>query len=192
VITQDDVTYWGSDLVGMAQRAAADVVGPEIQRLRAQNAHLQQLAARSQNAEIQRTLDARVPGWRATYANPDFAAWLAAQDDYSGAVRSQLLRDAVAKGDSARVAAIYHGFQQETGHQAPAHQSRAPQSRPAATGGPRIYSRQDIANLYARRRKGEINDATWARWEPAIIKAANEGRIAGGLDRDGNKLTELR
>jgi hypothetical protein len=27
---------------------------------------------------------------------------------------------------------------------------------------------------------------------PAIIKAANEGRIAGALDRDGNKLTELR
>jgi hypothetical protein len=46
--------------------------------------------------------------------------------------------------------------------------------------------------LYERRRKGQINDATWAKWEPAIIAAANEGRIAGALDRDGNKLTELR
>jgi hypothetical protein len=43
----------------------------------------------------------------------------------------------------------------------------------------RVYGRQEIAALYERRRKREINDATWAKWEPAIIAAANEGRIAG-------------
>jgi hypothetical protein len=149
------------------------------------------MAARSQNAEIQRTLDARVPGWRSTYANPDFADWLSQPDDYSGAVRSQLLRHAVSNGDAGRVAAIYQGFQQEAGRHAPAHQQRAYQSRSAATGG-NIYTRQQIADLYERRRKGLIDAATWAKWEPAIIKAANEGRIAGGLDRDGNKLTEIR
>jgi hypothetical protein len=42
------------------------------------------------------------------------------------------------------------------------------------------------------RRKGEINDANWAKWEQEIFAAANQGRIAGALDKDGNKLTELR
>jgi hypothetical protein len=46
--------------------------------------------------------------------------------------------------------------------------------------------------LYERRRKGEFTDAAWARTEQEIFNAANEGRIAGALDRDGNKLTELR
>jgi hypothetical protein len=105
-------------------------------------------------------------------------------------VRSQLLRDAVNRGDASRVAAIYSGYRQDAGYSAPAAQQRT-QSRPAATGG-NIYTRQQIADLYERRRKGEIDAATWAKWEPAIIKAANEGRIAGALDRDGNKLTELR
>ena len=72
--------------------------------------------------------------------------------------------------------------------------AKSPLSRsvPAATGGPRIYTRAQIANLYARRRKGEINDANWAKWEAEIFAAANQGRIAGALDRDGNKPTELR
>jgi hypothetical protein len=72
--------------------------------------------------------------------------------------------------------------------------AKSPLSRsvPAATGGPRIYTRAQIANLYARHRKGEINDANWAKWEAEIFAAANQGRIAGALDRDGNKPTELR
>jgi hypothetical protein len=41
-------------------------------------------------------------------------------------------------------------------------------------------------------REGEFNDTAWAKWEAEIVAAANQGRIAGALDRDGNKLTELR
>jgi hypothetical protein len=40
--------------------------------------------------------------------------------------------------------------------------------------------------------EGEINDANWAKWEQEIFAAANQGRIAEALDKDGNKLSELR
>jgi hypothetical protein len=110
-------------------------------------------------------------------------------DDYSGGIRSQLLRHAVSNGDAARVVNFYRGFQQEAGH--PQYRSRGSSARSPAVAD-NIYTRPQIQNLYERRRKGEINDAAWAKWEQEIFAAANQGRIAGALDKDGNKLTELR
>jgi hypothetical protein len=66
-------------------------------------------------------------------------------DDYSGGIRSQLLRNAVANGDAGRVVNFYKGFQQ-AGH-APAGQHGLSRQRHPATGGPRIYTRQQIAEL---------------------------------------------
>ena len=131
-------------------------------------------------------------GSRKAIPDPRFSQWLSQPDSYSGAVRSQLLRDAVAKGDAARVTAIYRGFIAESGRLPAASGQRSRQSAGAASGGPRVYSREDIRRFYEQRRLGHISDARWAQIEPAIITAANEGRIAGALDRDGNKLTELR
>jgi hypothetical protein len=127
-----------------------------------------------------------VPGWRRTYDDPAWREWLDAPDDFSGRERRQLLNDAAEKGDVHRVAAFFqHPPAAQHG------QARSYRSRQPATG-PRVYTRQQIQNLYERRRKGEFNDATWAKWEAEIFAAANQGRIAGALDRDGNKLTELR
>ena len=186
MITQDDVTNYGSELIDLTRRAAVDAVSPALNQLRAENQALRQMAARSQNANIQQELDRQIPGWRATYQDPRFADWLAAPDDYSGAVRSQLLRDAVAKGDGGRVAAIYRGFQQEAGH--PARQFRgAAQSRQPAIGGKPVYSREQIKRLYEQRRLGHINDANWARQEADIIAAGREGRVTSSFDKYGNE-----
>jgi hypothetical protein len=132
-----------------------------------------------------------VPNWRGIYADPRFGEWLSQPDEYSGSIRSQLMRNAVANGDATRVVAFYRGFGQ-AGHVPVGQHGRSYRSRQPATGGPRIYTRAQIANLYERRRKGEIDDAAWAKTEQEIFAAANQGRIAGTLDRDGNKLTELR
>jgi hypothetical protein len=185
-LTQDDFDSYGSDLIGMAQRAAADMVGPELQRLNAENAHLRQMAQRAQTASIQAALNRDVRDWRTTFADPRFSRWLEEQDSYSAATRSQLLRDAVAKGDADRVARIYQGFQRE-GYAPAAQQAR--QSR--QTGG-NIYTRQDIARLYEQHRKGEISDARWAQIEPDIFRALNQGRVAGALSlTDGTTMTRL-
>jgi hypothetical protein len=191
LITDQDRENYGSELIDMTQRAAMEALSPELQRLHAENQALRQMAARSQNSEIQRTLDQSVPGWRATYADERFSRWLSTPDDYSGAVRSQLLRDAVAKGDAGRVAAIYKGFRQEEGHQAPAHQPRAAQSRQTAPSSA-ILTRPQIAALYERHRKGEFNDDQWAQIEPAIFNAANQGRVVGAIGPDGMELSRWK
>jgi hypothetical protein len=193
MITKDDVENYGSELIDMTRRAALDALSPELQQLRAENQHLRGMAQRSQHLEIERALDRAIPAWREVYQNLAFSQWLSLPDGYSGDIRSQLMRNAVANGDAQRVVRFYLGFLAEHGAtDARSYQSRGGSSRGRTAPSGNIYTRQQIANLYERRRKGEFNDATWARTEQEIFNAANEGRIAGALDRDGNKLTELR
>jgi hypothetical protein len=191
LVTEQDRRDFGDDLIGLTQRAAYDVVGPALQQLRAENQHLRGMAQRSQRADIERALDARVPDWREVYGDVRFAQWLALPDFYSGAPRSQLMRHAVAVGDVGRVVAFYRGFLAEHGAAGERVPGQRPGTRSPATAKP-IYTRQQIAAFYEARRKGEINDANWARQEAEIMAAANQGRIAGAFDLDGNKLTELR
>jgi hypothetical protein len=188
LLTAQDEENYGSELLDMSKRAALDALGPELNALRQENQQLRGMAQQSQRAEIERALDQRVPSWRDVYQDPRFSSWLSQPDDFSGTTRSQLLRNAVANGDATRVVRFYQGFVAEAGQ--PQYRSR--QSAGAASGGSRVYTRPQIQNLCERRRKGEFNDATWAKWEQEIFAAANQGRIAGALDRDGNKLTELR
>jgi hypothetical protein len=188
---QSDVEDYGTALIDMTQRAAREVMAPELQRLHAENQQLRGMAQRSQRAEIERALDQSGIDWRSIYANPQFAAWLSEFDPYSAVPRSQLMRRAVANGDSNRVVNFYRGFIAEAGHP-PASSQRNQRRSPAAASGQPIYTRDAVKQLYERRRKGEIGDAAWARTEQEIFAAANQGRIAGALDKDGNKLTELR
>jgi len=186
MLSQVDYDNYGSELIDLTRRAAVEAVSPELQQLRAQNQHLRQMAARSQRAEIERALDQQIPNWHEIYQNPAFAAWLAQPDGYSGAVRSQLMRQAVDVGDAGRVVSFYRGFLAEGGYQTLAPQSRASQSRQPATSKP-IYSREQIKHLYDQRRHGTISDANWARIEADIIAAGREGRVTSSFDKYGNE-----
>jgi hypothetical protein len=189
MLSPADYENYGSDFIDLTKRAAVDAVGPELAQLRQQNVQLRQMAARSNTANIQAELDRAVPGWRERiYANPAFSTWLESPDDYNAATRSQLLRQAVAAGDSGRVVRIYQGFERE-GHHAPTGHTRTPQSR--QTGG-NIYTRPQIAKLYEQRRLGGIPDARWGPLEADIVRAAGEGRIAGALGPDGTQISRLR
>jgi hypothetical protein len=108
-------------------------------------------------------------------------------DDYSGGIRSQLMRNAVSNGDVGRVVAFYRGFLTEAGQpQYHSHQSRR---SPQASGNKPFYSREQIKQLYEQRRLGRINDANWARQEADIVKAAAEGRVVGAIGPDGTELS---
>ena len=189
-LTQQDRENYGDEFLDLTMRAAAEAVSPALNQLRAENQQLRQMAQRSQRAEIERTLDRDVPGWRERiYADPRFAEWLEEPDGYSDATRSQLLRRAVAAGDGGRVAAIYKGFERE-GHHASAGHQRSYESRQTASN---VYTRADIARLYEARRKGEISDADWARREADIFAASRQGRVAGALSLvDGTEMSRLR
>jgi hypothetical protein len=163
---------------------------PELQRLHAENQRLQGMAQRAQTSAIQAALDRDVPGWKERiFADPAFSTWLESPDPYNDGTRSQLLRRAVANGDADRVVRFYRGFLAE---HAPAGQQRAAQSRQTSAGG-NIYTRAQIASLYDRRRKGEISDTDWARWEADIFAASRQGRIVGALNlSDGTQMSRLR
>ena len=83
------------------------------------------------------------------------------------------------KGDATRVINFFRGFLQEAGA---GHLGQEyPRQAAAGASGRRLYSRSQIAEMWRLRRKGQINDADWARWEHEIIAAGREGRIAGAL-----------
>jgi hypothetical protein len=182
LVTAEDRENYCDALIDMTQRAAVEALSPEIAQLRAENQQLRAATARSQRDAIERALDRSLPTWRQIYQDPTFADWLSQPDDYSGNTRSQLLRNAVANGDAARVVAFYRGF-----HHAPGPRQQA-RSRQGASGSRPVYTRQQIANLYERRRKGEIDDARWARIEADIIAAASEGRVTSSFDKFGNEM----
>ena len=43
--------------------------------------------------------------------------------------------------------------------------------------------------MAAMRRKGQISDQEWAKWEHELIRAGREGRIRGALNNDGVTIT---
>jgi hypothetical protein len=189
-ITSQDVDDYGSAFIDFTRRAAVDAVRPELQRLHAENAELRQMAQQSQTANIQAALDRDLPQWRQVYSNPEFSDWLQSPDPYAGESRSQLLRRAVAAGDSNRVVRFYQGFLAEHGHASAAQRSH--QSRSPVTSGKRIYSRPEISSLYKRRRDGLIDDRSWAQIEADIFAASRQGRVIGALSLvDGTEMTRL-
>ena len=57
--------------------------------------------------------------------------------------------------------------------------------RSATPSGKPTYARSQITQMAAMRRRGEIGDAEWARWENELIAAGREGRIRGALEPAG-------
>jgi len=137
--------------------------------------------------EVQRNLhqqvERAVPNWAEINRDPRWLQWLNTPDVYTGRTRQWLLNDAVAAGSAGHVIAIFKGFLREAG-QAPAGQ--APQRRTSrAPSGKPVYSRGQINEMWAMRRKGQIGDQEWAKWEYELIAAGREGRIVGALNADG-------
>jgi hypothetical protein len=188
-VTAEDRENYGSELVDFSKRAALEALTPELQQLRAENQQLRHQQQRAQHLEIERQLDRSVPDWRDIYADSRFSQWLAEPDELSGTTRSQLLRNAVANGDVARVVRFYSGFQQEAG-QPPL--TGGQRSRQGATGAKRIYSREDIRRFYEQRRLGAIPDAKWGPIEADIVAAGREGRIVGAIGPDGTAMSRWR
>jgi hypothetical protein len=184
-LTNEDVQNFGSEMIDFATRAAHHAVGPELQRLHEENQELQDQLNSTAKMAIDQVLDREVPNWRQINADERFHSWLLMPEPYSGIIRDRLLKDAAAAANAQRVASFFKGFLREQGAAGQSSASPAPQrSRRAASGKP-LYTRDQITQMWARRRKGEINDADWARWEHELIAAGREGRVIAALNADG-------
>jgi hypothetical protein len=109
-VTDEDRAQYGTDLIGVMQRAAKEAVGPEVEALKRENAHLRQKVSSGSDVAIISALDSQIPNWRHINGMPEWHAWLRLRDVYSGGVRQQLLNAAKAAGDPSRVVAFFKGF----------------------------------------------------------------------------------
>jgi hypothetical protein len=177
-LTMDDERNFGPELLDVATRAARQAMAPELQQLHAENQHLHDQLTSTKKLAIDQYLDAHVPNWREINSSEKFHAWLLAPEIYSGVIRDRLLKDAAAKGDAARVANFFTSFIAAGNFPNPAARSATPSNKP-------IYTRGQITQMAAMRRRGQIPDPEWARWEVELVAAGREGRIIGALDPAG-------
>jgi hypothetical protein len=188
-LTQQDVNEYGNEVLDMAQRAALHAIAPELQRLADQNAEMRGRLARETQRNLFQTLDRAVPDWRRINDDPQWIAWLHGRHELSGLPRQRWLDDAVAQGDAGRVIEIFRGYlQTAAGHRGQERARQTAAGPPQATvTGRHVYSRPEIAKLYAAHQAGAYQgrEADWARQEQDIIAAGREGRVIGAKDVAG-------
>jgi hypothetical protein len=177
-LTIDDERNFGPELLDVATRAARQAMAPELQQLHDENLAMQNQLNANTKARIDRELDAAIPNWREINNSESFHAWLLSRDTYSGVVRDRLLKAAAAAGDAQRVINFFRGF--IAAGNVPANTAAR-----SATPSGKVYTRGQITQMASMRRRGEIGDAEWMRWEHEIIAAGREGRIRGALDLAG-------
>jgi hypothetical protein len=190
MLTRQDLDNFGPELLDVATRAARHALAPELQQLHEENQQLRNEVGRAAKMSIDQYLDREVPNWRQINADERFHSWLLMPDTYSGVIRDRLLKDAAHAANAQRVASFFKGFLQEQGAGVQAPASPAPQRARRAPSGRPIYTRGQISEMWARRRKGEISDEQWARWEYELCLASKEGRVVGALSlEDGIPVT---
>jgi hypothetical protein len=180
-LTRDDFYNYGTDLIDFTQRAAAQAVAPHLQALDQQNAVLRQQVAEQTRKAMHQQIEAAVPNWREIDSDPRWYQWLGETDPFTGAMRQQVLDDAIAAGSASRVLAFFNTFQAQHGGAA-----RGSPGRPrSASSQQQVYTRGQIKQLHELHRRGKLQGAEWDRLEQDIIAAAREGRVVGALDPAG-------
>jgi hypothetical protein len=205
LITEEDISSYGTDLIDMARRAAMDTVGPEIEALRAENARLTSRVQTTSKRELFTVLDQKMPTWRQLNTDPRFIAWLNLPNVYTGKVRKTMLNDAVNGAQAPQVLQMFKDFlaeAQATGHvpqNQPTEQQQEAPHKPAvdlatlaAPGKARpaqgdaqvpadkpVYTHAQIANYYSEKRRGLWANrlADWDKLEADFIAAGREGRV---------------
>jgi len=172
-LTEKDAQDYGYDVLDLAQRAAMHAVSPELQRINEQNESLRRQLAAEQRRGLYQSLDTQVPNWREIDNSLEWRQWLAGGHDLSGCTRQQLLNDALARGDAARVARFFRDFLREAG-QPPQGQQQQRQAT-----GQRTYTRADITRYSDAYWRGRISEGDYQKISADIVAAGREGRIVG-------------
>jgi len=205
LLTPEEVNEYGADFLDVVARRAKEGLSPEVSALKNQLTKLEKQleGTREQNNtkaryDLEATLDQRIPHWRDINVMPEFHAWLALPDMYSGAIKHDLLKAAYAQNNTPRVLSFFKGFlDQEAafvpqGQQPqPAENGRLSLEDLAAPGRAKtsaasqapvekpIITRAQISSFYAESAAGKYRgrEAEKDRLEAMIYEAQREGRI---------------
>lgn len=198
-----DVETFGEDLVRMIQRTAEQMLGPVAQSVEQRLASLEQnlqgtnkVVAQTADDTFFAQLREQVPDFDSINTSEPFLAWLAEEDDLTGAQRQAALSAAGNARDLKRVVKVFNAFKKAHGvaEQASTPMSSASrleaqvsprstgngaaQVETAANGKPMITVEQ-VERFYADVRRGAYrgNDKLRADTEAVINDALAENRI---------------
>lgn len=204
-LTKKDEEDMGPEMIDFVQRAARELAAPieaELNQLKNQLRGTVQEQAVTARERMHQDLDLALPSWGQINHDPEFHAWLALQDAFSGVNRKKLLTQAYAQNNTARVLAIFKGFVSETAAQPPVSPSTVPtpasvqpdrptleqlaapgRARTAATpqvpGEKQIIRTSDVNAFYAAVRRGDYKgrEELQKQHEQELFAAMQEGRV---------------
>jgi hypothetical protein len=211
LLSEKDTTEYGADMLDVMRRAAREELGGELQ---AKDEVIAQLTSRVQqlqgvvpavnnlarNQQVSReeaffnAIGREVPDWQTINQDPEFHAWLLANDPMTGITRQTYLSDAQHSFDVHRVANIFNTWKTLIGKTqvVPAKPNKAQTelekqvapgrtnaSSPPASQPEKIWTSVDISQFYADVRRGAYKDreSERAALERDLFAAQREGRV---------------
>ena len=187
LVKPEEVNEFGEPLVDLIRRAAREEVSAkdaELAELRRKLESVQVATVESKEVGFYDRLNAAVPDWMAINDDPEFHTWLGEVDELTGAQRQNILVEAEERRDADRVARFFKAFKKvQSDKAAVAATSLDSQVAPATSRvdappqGKKIWTRGEIADFYARDRRGEFTEADAAAIDAEIQAAVAEKRV---------------
>lgn len=187
LVKPEEIQEFGEPLVDLIRRAAREEVGAkdqEIAELKSQLKSIKSTSEQSVESTFYEKLAATIPDWMTINDDPEFHSWLAEHDELTGYQRQELLSQAEKRKDAGRVARFFDAFKKTKSKtqvaavdslesQVPPVTSRADAPPP----GKKIWTRGEIADFYARDKRGEYSVEQAAVIEKDIQEAVRERRV---------------
>ena len=199
LITEQDKSTYGEDMLDTIARQAREALQPELDKM---SQLLQQTQSRNQQLEavlagmteaasvnVANTfydrLDQLCPDWEKVNTHPQFLGWLNEYDPVAGGPRITALQRAFQNKNANDVVFFFNAWKNQSGFGAKRQddlQTLVSPSKGAASPAPaakkqgRQWSRQDVSNFY--RDKAKMPPAEAAALEQDLFHAQAEGRIS--------------
>lgn len=187
LVKPEEVQEYGEPLVDLIRRAAREEISvkdQEIAELKSQLKSIKVTSDQSTEASFYESLARAVPDWMTINDDPDFHAWLGEHDELTGYQRQELLTQAEKRRDWSRVARFFDTFKKtrstKQGAAVDSLESQVPPSTSRAEAPPsgkKIWTRAEVADFYARERRGEYTEDQAAAIDKDIQEAVRERRV---------------
>jgi len=187
LVKPEEVNEFGEPLVDLIRRAAREEVQSKDGEIKELKTKLESLmGTTSANVEVNfyERLGQAVPDWRIVNDDPEFHTWLGEVDDLTGYQRQDILLQAEEKRDADRVARFFNAFKKvQKDKSAESSTSLESQVAPEATRTPetprgkKLWARAEIAEFYARDRRGEYTEEQATAIDAEIQLAIREQRV---------------
>jgi hypothetical protein len=187
LVKPEEIEEYGEGLIDVARRIAREEVAvkqAEIDALKARIESLSNVTTQKVESDFYKSLTAMVPDWEQVNQDANFLAWLDEYDELTGETRQSLLSKAERLRDAERTAKFFTAYKKASSswaakatdsldQQVVPPTNKAPNTPPSK----KYWTRGEVADFYARMRRGAVSDADAIAIEADIMAAQVEGRI---------------